>query len=524
MRTMNEALEAAQAYLERVYAHEPWSVVLRPEHSEDGPLAWTVRYDLQPPAGAAATPPPPTSPVLVPKDGSAVRFPPSHLPTDEYLAYVRHGGWETASLARTVKALPWQMALQWLLSTYGGLVELASVEPVAQDAGTWLFACRTTAQPGYPRTPMLAASLVVPKDLGEPFHPAADDPWGDAAAYTRDGEERDPQEQARRLNSRGCVVTVAAAIAGAPSTPLPWQPVHEAPGWWELLLRRHFPAAEQLRCASWDEVIRRAEETGPDTQGVVWVRRAVGGVEASGHLLYAHNNRGTVVLLDGMTGGLARLDTAGLKELVFARIRPGGGPERADDFAAARLKAEQWVGRTYADPVELVAPDPGDETARGWLFACQSSAALRGGDWRQAMLDAAVVVPKGPEEPFLLPNTDPWGYLAAWDRGEQAGPTPPAAPRAAWFDSTVQQLGRVLEVSEYATVTDSVQAVAALPPGGRALLWVRRRDARGRESTGLLLTGLRTEAGRVGILDPSAEELSSLDTFRECGVRVIRYR
>ncbi|WP_406180335.1 toxin glutamine deamidase domain-containing protein [Streptomyces sp. NBC_01006] len=217
-------------------------------------------------------------------------------------------------------------------------MELVAIEPVAEDAGTWLFACRTTKQPGYPRTPMLTASLVVPKDLGTPFHPAADDPWRDAAAYTQDPVERDPEAQARRLNARGCVVTMAAAIGGTPSCPLPWQPAHEAPGWWELLLRRYFPGAEQLRCESWDEVIERAEQTGPDTQGVVWVRRALGGAEVSGHLLYAHNNGGSVVFFDGMTGGLARLDRAGLLELVFARVRPGGA-ERADDLEAARHKA-----------------------------------------------------------------------------------------------------------------------------------------------------------------------------------------
>lgn len=110
---------------------------------------------------------------------------------------------------------------------------------------------------------------------------------------------------------------------GRPSTPLPWQPAHEAPGWWQLLLRRYFPTAEQVRCADWDEVITQAEESGPGTQGVVWVRREIRGTEVSGHLVYAHNNNGAVVFLDGMTGGLARLDTVGLRELVFARIRAG---------------------------------------------------------------------------------------------------------------------------------------------------------------------------------------------------------
>ncbi|MFF4367515.1 YrhB domain-containing protein [Streptomyces sp. NPDC001594] len=523
MLTLNEAVEAARPFVERAYAAESWTPVMRPELSREHEVAWIVRVDTQEGldkgdswVGFLA------NVVLVPKDGTEVRFPPTHLPLDEYLAYVRQGGWETAGTAKTVKAEPWQRALQWLLDTYGGLVELVGIEPVAEDAGTWLFACRTLEQPGYPRTPMLAASVVVPKDGGDPFHPAADDPWGDAADYTRTQNERERRAQARRLNARGCVVTVAGMIAGAPSSPLPWQPAHEAPGWWELLLRRYFPGAEELRCASWDEVVRRAQETGPDTQGVVWVRRAIGGTEVSGHLLYAHNNQGSVAFLDGMTGGLARLDTVGVSELVFARFRPGAGPS-AGDFGAARAKAEEWLRRTYGEPVELVAPDPADETARGWLFACQSTAALRTGDWRHAMLDAAVVVPKGAEDPFLLPNSDPWGFLARWDRGEPAGPTP-APGKADWFTGTMAQLGPVMQVSEFPTVRDSVRALAELPPGGRALVWVRRLDGRGRETTGLLLTGLRSEAGHIGLVDGSAEQLTTLDGLGETGVRVIRYR
>ncbi|MEU8435791.1 YrhB domain-containing protein [Streptomyces sp. NPDC029216] len=523
MLTLNEAVEAARPFVERAFAAESWTPVLRPELSRDHEVAWIVRVDTQegidtgdPWVGFLA------NVVLVPKDGTAVRFPPTHLPLDEYLAYVRQGGWETAGKARTNKAEPWQMAFEWILKTYRGLVELVDIEPVAEDAGTWLFACRTIEQPGYPRTPMLAASVVVPKDAGEPFHPAADDPWGDAAAYTRTQNEPEPEVQARRLNSRGCVVTVAAAIAGAPSSPLPWQPAHEAPGWWELLLRRYFPGAEQLRCGSWDEVIRRAQETGPDTQGVVWVRRAIGGTEVSGHLVYAHNNKGSVAFLDGMTGGLARLDTVGVLELVFARFRPGVRPS-AEDFGAARAKAEEWLRRTYGEAVELVAPDPADETARGWLFACQTTAALRTGDWRRSMLDAGLVVPKGPGEPFLLPNSDPWGFLARWDRGEPAGPTP-APAKADWFAGTMGQLGPEMQVSEFPTVRASVQAVAALPAGGRALVWVRRLDRRGRETTGLLLTGLRTDAGHMGLVDGSATEFTTLDGLGEAGVRVIRYR
>ncbi|MEU8838491.1 hypothetical protein AB0D97_05060 [Streptomyces roseus] len=90
--------------------------------------------------------------------------------------------------------------------------------------------------------------------------------------------------------------------------------------------------------------------------------------------------------------------------------------------------------------------------------------------------------------------------------------------------STMAELGPVMEVPAYATVVDAVRGVAALPPGGRALLWVRRQDSRGREGVGLLLTGVHTDAGHVGIVDASAEEPRSLDAFHESEVRLIRYR
>ncbi|WP_406180333.1 hypothetical protein [Streptomyces sp. NBC_01006] len=107
MLTLNEALEAARTHLEGAYAHEPRTIVLQPELSGEDPLAWIIRYEARPGPGAAGSPAAAlTSVVLVPKDGSAVRFPPSHLPLDEYFAYVRHGGWASAALARTVKAEP----------------------------------------------------------------------------------------------------------------------------------------------------------------------------------------------------------------------------------------------------------------------------------------------------------------------------------------------------------------------------------------------------------------------------------
>ncbi|WP_063756865.1 YrhB domain-containing protein [Streptomyces sp. NRRL F-5135] len=431
---------------------------------------------------------------------------------------------------------PQQQAQHWLDVTYHGLVELAAPGPVAQDAHTWLFACRTKPQPGYPRTPMLAASVAVPKNGMPPFHPAADDPWGDLNAFARAPVAREPAAQARRLNARGCVVTVSATMGGAPASPLPWSPAHEAPGWWELLLKRYFPGAEQISCASWDEVIVAAREPGPGTGGVVWVRREMAGEEVSGHLVYAHNDNGQVVFLDGMTGGLARLDVAGLRTLAFARLRPADGApapapdpvrQAAGDLRTAVEKAEAWLLRTYDEPVELVEPDASDEMARGWLFACESGEYRRGGDWSRAMLDAAVVVPKDRGEPFCLPNSSPWSWLDAWNGGAEPGDgtlsLPPRPGTASWLTPTLRQLGKPVAVAEHADWDGVLAELAELPVGGRALVWVRRKDARGRESVGLLLTGFRSEAGS-GLVDSSADPVMDLQSVGAAGFRFIRYR
>ncbi|UUN29518.1 toxin glutamine deamidase domain-containing protein [Streptomyces sp. FIT100] len=324
MLSQNKAVEAARAFLAQVPFDRPYTIVMQPELTVEHPVAWAVRFDSQEHLDTGDPGQAPfTRVLLVPKDGTAPHFPPSHLRVEEYLAYVRHGGWREAAKGGTARAEPWQRALRRLLDLYGGRVELAATHPVAEDAGTWLFACRPAETAGRLPTPMLTASVVVPKDGGQPYHPAANDPWGDASAYTRSPSARDSVTQSRRLNARGCVVSVASGIAGSPSTPVPWQPDHETSDWWEQLLGRYFPGAQVLRCATWDQVVVHAREPGPDTQGVVWVRRTVGGVEASGHLLYVHNNKGDVVFLDGMTGGLARLDTVALFELVFARMLPG---------------------------------------------------------------------------------------------------------------------------------------------------------------------------------------------------------
>jgi hypothetical protein len=218
---------------------------------------------------------------------------------------------------------PAQQATDWLTAGYGGLVELAAPYPVHETDAAWMMACRIVPQPSYPRTPMLAASVVVPKGSGSPFHPAPGNPLADLSRPASPQEEmRRTKGQPRRINARGCTVALHSSVNGAPCVPLPWRPADEAPGWVARLKRRYFPDFTRIPVDGWDDVVKAITEPGPDTRGVVWVRREMGGHEATGNLVYAHNNRGQVVLLDGLTSSLARLDTIMVRELVLLRSSP----------------------------------------------------------------------------------------------------------------------------------------------------------------------------------------------------------
>ncbi|MGI5229578.1 toxin glutamine deamidase domain-containing protein [Actinoallomurus sp. CA-142502] len=223
---------------------------------------------------------------------------------------------------------PRRLADHWLQRCYGFPLRLAGSGPVAETAQAWLFSVAQLPVPGAPPVtspaPMLTALVCVPKNGAPPFHPATDDPWADLAGFDRDPRPRDPVVQARRTNARGCVLAAHAAISGAPApAPAPpWRPEHESAGWWNEFIRGHFPTAEVGPCADWDTVIRAVGEPGPDTRGVVWLRRELNGAEATGHLLYAHNDNGRVVLLDPQARRLARLETTNVRQLVLARIGP----------------------------------------------------------------------------------------------------------------------------------------------------------------------------------------------------------
>ncbi|MGW6295272.1 toxin glutamine deamidase domain-containing protein [Streptomyces sp. NPDC055058] len=219
---------------------------------------------------------------------------------------------------------PARLATEWLRQTYGGLVELSAPDPVHETPAAWLLACRSVTQPGFPRTPMLAASVVVPRYSGLPFHPAPSAPLADldpAPAW----EHADRQvSQPARLNVRGRTVALHHRIDRTAASPLPWAPGHEAPGWWGRLVRRYFPGFRETPAGDWDDVVRALTGAGPDARGLVWVRRELGGQEITGHLVYGHNNDGRVVFLDAMTASPARLETGGVRELRLLLAPPGG--------------------------------------------------------------------------------------------------------------------------------------------------------------------------------------------------------
>jgi hypothetical protein len=379
-----------------------------------------------------------------------------------------------------------RVAAGWLDRAYGGLVTVDGGQPLLETARNWLVACAYADAPGS----LLAVTLAVPKDGGEPFPAANADPVSDEPA---DGWEW-------RANARGCLVATDAAVDNRPASALPWRPADEAPGWWDRLLG-HFPAAAVSTCATWAEVTSAIVDGGPGTRGVVWLRRRIAEAELTGHLLYACHADGKAVVIDGQRGEPAWLDDGEVGQLVLARFhRPE--PHEADarmpslaaapDLPAAVAKATSWLTGAYGDAVTLVDPAPADETARGWLFACTTRRYLVTGDWRDQLLDAALVVPKAAgAEPFGLPNDDPWQWLRAWDTGRDDLPAPPDPGQAAWFEPAARQLGSVRSTSTHSQWGDALMALSDLPTGARALVWLRRRDARGRETVGNLLVAVK---------------------------------
>ncbi|MFC5805759.1 YrhB domain-containing protein [Streptomyces formicae] len=94
MLSQKEAFEAARAFLTQALADRPYTIVLQPELSQEHPIAWLVRFDSREHLDTGdVTKAPFTRVVVVPKDGSAVHFPPSRLPVADYLDLLMRGEW-----------------------------------------------------------------------------------------------------------------------------------------------------------------------------------------------------------------------------------------------------------------------------------------------------------------------------------------------------------------------------------------------------------------------------------------------
>ncbi|MFD9888110.1 YrhB family protein [Amycolatopsis sp. NPDC059027] len=196
--------------------------------------------------------------------------------------------------------------------------------------------------------------------------------------------------------------------------------------------------------------------------------------------------------------------------------------EAAGDFPAAVRKAEHWLGFAHAGNVRLVDPAPADETARGWLFATTTRRFLATGDWRDQLLDAALVVPKAEgQAPFGLPNGKPWTWLRLWDAGALGLPDPPVAAGIAWFAPAVARLGEVESVQACQDWAGALDRIAGFPAGTRVLIWLRRKDDRGRETVGRLLEAVADDDG-VRFVDPAAEDGEPLVGPDPFELRVVR--
>ncbi|MFI1942216.1 YrhB domain-containing protein [Streptomyces purpureus] len=94
MISQNDAFDAARTFLAGTEASRTYTIVLQPELSTEHPIAWLVRFDSQEHLDTGDfTKAPFTRLVVVPKNGSAAHFPPSHLPVAEYLDRVARGEW-----------------------------------------------------------------------------------------------------------------------------------------------------------------------------------------------------------------------------------------------------------------------------------------------------------------------------------------------------------------------------------------------------------------------------------------------
>ncbi|MFR9725435.1 YrhB domain-containing protein [Streptomyces sp. MS19] len=84
---LEEALEIAQAFLQKVYKYNDYTFVMLPELSQEYRKFWTVRFDTQEHIDTGdMTKAPMVRLLVVPKDGSSPLWPPSARPTSDFIA------------------------------------------------------------------------------------------------------------------------------------------------------------------------------------------------------------------------------------------------------------------------------------------------------------------------------------------------------------------------------------------------------------------------------------------------------
>jgi hypothetical protein len=87
MISLEDALDAARAYLRTSPYEEQFTLVMQPELSREYEAAWAIRFDSQEHLDTGDEMKAPfTRVVVVPKDGTAPHLPPTYLPVAEYVA------------------------------------------------------------------------------------------------------------------------------------------------------------------------------------------------------------------------------------------------------------------------------------------------------------------------------------------------------------------------------------------------------------------------------------------------------
>ena len=143
----------------------------------------------------------------------------------------------------------------------------------------WMLACRTVPQPGYPRTPCSVAAprSWSPKDGTTSPSPGPRQPAG-LSRPTRlpCGSGARVQSQPRRSTPAAAPSPFTPPSRAPPPRPSPG-PLRRSPRLGGPPDRRYFADFAHTPAGTWDDVIKAMSEPGPDTRGVNWVRREIGG-------------------------------------------------------------------------------------------------------------------------------------------------------------------------------------------------------------------------------------------------------